>query len=73
MGSEMCTRDRDGYWIGCDYYKGYVDVEWGEWRKDNELEVKLTPCIQPSCGSGELKLKLYIKQDPDITACIKNS
>ncbi len=64
---------KDGYWIGCDYYKGYVDVEWGEWRKDNELEVKLTPCIQPSCGSGELKLKFYIKQDPDITACIKNS
>ena len=50
-----------------DEYK-YVDVEWGEWVDSNIIELKIT---KNNSEFGNLKMKIYIKEKPDIMAYIK--
>lgn len=47
----------------------YVDVEWGEWVESNALELKITK--NNSSNLGTLKIRVSVKQNPDIVAYIE--
>lgn len=47
----------------------YADVEWGEWVDSDAVELKITN--NNSKKLGTLKIKVYVKQNPEINAYIK--